>query len=182
MAVVAIRNDFRVVSSAYLRLLTLLPAILIPACDSSSLPFCMMYSAQKLNKQGNNIQPSHTPFPILNRSVVLCKVLTAASWPTNRFLRRQVRSSGISISLKIFQLVIYTVISFSVVNEEVEYIYTHNTHPLISVPMSKLTPRSWFLNIIPHEKNQEFPGQMVDSRTGGGKIQDKPLLLPEINV
>ena len=34
-----------------------LPAILIPACDSSSLSFLMMYSAPKLNKQGDNIQP-----------------------------------------------------------------------------------------------------------------------------
>src|SRR5574341_234914 len=47
----------RVVSSAYLRLLIFLPAILIPACVSSSPAFLMMYSAQKLNKQGDNIQP-----------------------------------------------------------------------------------------------------------------------------
>ena len=47
----------KVVSSAYLRLLIFLPAILIPACASSSLAFHMMYSACKLNKQGDNIQP-----------------------------------------------------------------------------------------------------------------------------
>jgi len=47
----------RVVSSAYLRLLIFLPAILIPACASSSPAFLMMYSAYKLNKQGDNIQP-----------------------------------------------------------------------------------------------------------------------------
>ena len=41
----------RVVSSAYLRLLIFLPAILIPACASYSLAFCMMYSTYKLNKQ-----------------------------------------------------------------------------------------------------------------------------------
>ena len=35
----------RVVSSAYLRLLIFLPAILIPACASSSLEFLMRYSA-----------------------------------------------------------------------------------------------------------------------------------------
>ena len=46
-----------VVSSAYLRLLKFLLAILIPACDSSSLAFHMMYSAYKLNKQGDNMQP-----------------------------------------------------------------------------------------------------------------------------
>ena len=48
----------RVVSSAYLRLLIFLLAILIPAYVSSSLVFCMMYAAYKLNKQGDNIQPS----------------------------------------------------------------------------------------------------------------------------
>ena len=32
-------------------------AILIPACASFSLAFHMMYSAYKLNKQGDNIQP-----------------------------------------------------------------------------------------------------------------------------
>ena len=42
----------RVVSSAYLRLLILLPAILIPACASSSPAFLMMYSAYTINKQG----------------------------------------------------------------------------------------------------------------------------------
>ena len=44
-------------SSAYLRLLIFLPAILIPDCASSSPAFLMMSSAYKLNKQGDNIQP-----------------------------------------------------------------------------------------------------------------------------
>ena len=47
----------RVVSSAYLRLLIFLPAMLIPASASSSPPFLMMYSACKLSKQDDNIQP-----------------------------------------------------------------------------------------------------------------------------
>ena len=50
--------------AAYLRLLLFLPAILIPACASSSLAFCTVYSAYKLNNQGDNIQPWHTPFPV----------------------------------------------------------------------------------------------------------------------
>ena len=50
-------------SSAYLRLLIFLPAILIQACALSSPAFFIMYSAYKLNKQGDNIQPWHTPFP-----------------------------------------------------------------------------------------------------------------------
>ena len=56
-------------SSTYLRLL-IFPAILIPACASSSPAFLMMYSAYKLTKQGDNIQPQWTPFPIWNQSVV----------------------------------------------------------------------------------------------------------------
>ena len=64
----------RVVSSAYLRLLIFLLEILIPACASSSPAFLMMYSAYKLNKQGDSIQ-----------SVVPCPVLTVASWPAYRF-------------------------------------------------------------------------------------------------
>ena len=99
--------DIRVVSSAYLRLLTFLPAILIPACASSSLAFHMMYSVYKLNKQGNNIQLWCTPFPIWNQSVVPCPVLTVASWPAYRFLRRQVRWSDISISLRIFHSLLW---------------------------------------------------------------------------
>ena len=50
-------SAIRVVSSAYLRLLIFLLAILIPACGSSSPAFHMMYSVYKLNKQGDNIQP-----------------------------------------------------------------------------------------------------------------------------
>ena len=72
-------SAIRVVSSAYLRLLKFLTEILIPACVSSSPVFLMMYSAYKFNKQGDNIQPWHTPFPIWNQSVVPCLVLTVAS-------------------------------------------------------------------------------------------------------
>jgi hypothetical protein len=55
-----------VVLSAYLMLLIFLLAILIPASDSSSLEFCMRYSAYMSNKESDSIQPHHTPFPILN--------------------------------------------------------------------------------------------------------------------
>ena len=91
----------RVVSSAYLRLLIFLLAILIPACASSSPAFHMMYFAYKLNKQGDNIQLWCTPFPIWNQSIVPCTVLTVVSWPAYRFLRRQVKWSGIPTSLRI---------------------------------------------------------------------------------
>ena len=92
----------RVVSSAYMRLLIFLPAILIPACVSSSPAFLVMYSAYKLNKQDDNIQPWHSLFLIWNQSVVPCPVITVASWPACWFLKKQVRWSGIPISLRIF--------------------------------------------------------------------------------
>ena len=77
-----------------------------------------MYSACKLNKQDDNIQPWHNPFPIWNQSVVPCPVLTVASWPAYRFLKRQVRWSGIPISFRIFQfIVIYTIKDFGIVNK-----------------------------------------------------------------
>ena len=44
-------------SSVCLRLLIFPQAILIPACASLSLAFHIMYSAYKLNKQSENIQP-----------------------------------------------------------------------------------------------------------------------------
>ena len=52
-------SAIRVVSSACLRLLIFLLVILIPACGSSNPAFHMMYSAYKLNNQGDNIQLWH---------------------------------------------------------------------------------------------------------------------------
>ena len=111
-------SSIRLVSSAYLRLWIFLLAILIPACASSSPAFLMMYSAFKLNKQRGNIQPWRTSFLIWNQSVVPCPVLIVASWSVYRFLRRQVRCSGIPISFRIFQfVVIHTVKGFGIVNK-----------------------------------------------------------------
>jgi len=68
------------------------------------------------NKQGDNIQPWQTPFPILEQSDVSCPVLffffscpvlTATSWPAYRFLRRQVRWSGFPISWQIFHSLLW---------------------------------------------------------------------------
>ena len=79
-----------------------------------------MYSAFKLNKQGDNIQPWHTPFQIWKQSAVLHLILTIASWPACRFIRRQVRWSDIPISWRIFQfVVIHTVEGVGIVNEAV---------------------------------------------------------------
>ena len=56
--------------------------------------------------------------PVLNQSIVPCPVLTVASCPAYRFLRRQVRWSGIPISKNIPQfVVIHTVKGFGIANE-----------------------------------------------------------------
>ena len=81
-------SAIRVVSSAYLKLLIFLPAILIPVCASCSMVFHMMYSTYELNKQNNNAQPCLTPFQIRKQSVISHSGLTVASY---RFLRRQKR-------------------------------------------------------------------------------------------
>ena len=98
----------RVVSSAYLRLLIFLPTILIQPCASSSPAFLIIYSAYKLKKQGDNIQPWHTPFAIWNQSVVPCPVITVASWLAYKFLKRQVRWSGIPMSFRIFHSLLWS--------------------------------------------------------------------------
>ena len=114
-------SAIRVVSFAYLRLLIFLPANLIPACALSSPAFHMMYSAYK---QGDNIQPWCTPFLIWNQSVVSCLIITVASWPAYRFLRRQVRWSGIPISLGIAHSLIYFLL-FQTTWTHISTFYTH---------------------------------------------------------
>ena len=68
-------SAIRVLSSAYLRLLIFLTAILIPTCISPSPAFQVMYSAYELNTQGDGIQSWCTPFPIWNQSIVPCPIL-----------------------------------------------------------------------------------------------------------
>ena len=123
-----------VVSSAYLSLLTFLPAILIPVCASSSPAFHMMYSAYKLNKQGDNIRTICAPFPIWNQSTVPHPVLSIASCPAYRFLRKQIRWSSIPISFRNFDSFFHTVKCFLIVNEaEVELLPSNsiNLHDLL---------------------------------------------------
>ena len=120
---------------------------MIPAYASSSPVFHMMYSAYKLTKQGDNIQPRCTPFPIWKQFVVPCLILTAASWSAYRFLRRQVRWSGIPISLRIFQfIVIHIVNSFGVVNKTEVHVFwsslAFSTIQRMSIVLSKLISAS----------------------------------------
>ena len=108
-------SAIRVVSSAYLRLLIFLPGTLIPACDSSSLAFHMMYSAYKLNKQDDNIQPCHTSSPILES----CPVLTVTSLTRIQVSQETGKAIWYSHLFKNFPqfIVIHTVKGFSIVFE-----------------------------------------------------------------
>ena len=112
-------STIRVVSFAYLRLLIFLLAILTPVYDSPSLAFRMMYSAYKLNKQGDNIQPCHTPFPILNQLVVPCLVLNCCFLTCIQISQETDKVVWCSHLLKNFPqfFVIHTVKGFGIVNE-----------------------------------------------------------------
>ena len=79
------------------------------------LAFHMMHSAYKSNKQSDNMQPWHSPVRIWNQSVVPCPVLTVASWPAYRFLRKQVRWPGIPISWRIFHSLLWSTSSKALV-------------------------------------------------------------------
>ena len=93
-----------VVSSAYLSLLIFLLAILIPAFALPSLAFHTMYFALILNKEVTiySLDVLLSQFGSSLCSKQLEPVLTVPSWPADRFPRKQVRWSGISISLRIF--------------------------------------------------------------------------------
>ena len=105
-------SAIRVVLSEYLRLLVFLPPILITAATG-------WHAAQdrvaRLWGQSWCEQAACWTCWILTQSVVPYRV---ASWPTYRFLRKQVRWSGIPISLRAFHsLSWYTDKGFSVVDE-----------------------------------------------------------------
>ena len=80
----------------------------LDSCDSSSSAFLMTYSVYKLNKQGDNVQPCLTTFPILNKSVFPCKALTVVSWSTYRFFMKQIRWSATPIPPRIFHSLLWS--------------------------------------------------------------------------
>ena len=106
------------VSSAYIMLLIFLLAILTSTCLSSSPAFLLMCSAYKLNKQGDNIWPLCTPFPIWKQSVVLCPVLTCFL----NYIQISQEAGQVVWYYHLFQnfpqfIVIHTVKSFGIVNK-----------------------------------------------------------------
>ena len=88
--------------------------MLIPACASSSPAFLMMYSAYKLNKQGDNIQPFCTPFPIWNSLFFHVQFLTCI-----QVSQEEDQVVWYSHLLKNFPqfIVIHTVKGFGIVNK-----------------------------------------------------------------
>ena len=125
-------------------------AILIPACASSIPAFLMMYSAYKLNKQGDNIHPWRTPFPIWSQSVVPCPVLTFASWPAYRVLRRLRPDKVVWYShlLKNFHscFLIHTVKGFGVVNTAEVDVFFWNS---LAFLMTQQVLETWSLLPLP---------------------------------
>ena len=93
-----------VVSFAYLKLVVFLLANLIPACNSSRPAFILMCSVYKLNKQGDNNTALFYSF--LNPEPVSFSIQGSNS--CLRFLRRQVRWSGILTSLRIFHSLLWS--------------------------------------------------------------------------
>src|SRR6218665_1488086 len=90
-----------VVSSAYLKLFSVLPAIFTPSFASSISAFLIL-SAYRLNKNGDKMQPCRTPFLILNLSVSPNSVLITGDWSSYNPLSSCIRCFGIPISSKVF--------------------------------------------------------------------------------
>src|SRR5574337_1780496 len=109
-------SAIRVVSSVYLRLLIFLPAILIPACVSSSPAFCMMYSAYKLNKQGDTALKYSFP----NFEPVCCS-MSSSNYCFLAHIQVLQKAGKVIWYSHLFQnfpqfIVIHTVRGFSIVN------------------------------------------------------------------
>ena len=96
-------SAIRVVSSVYLRLLRFHPATLIPACVSSSAAFLMMYSAYKLNKQGDNIQPWRKPLTVwitINCGKFWKRWEYQTAWPASWEICMQVRKQQLELDME----------------------------------------------------------------------------------
>ena len=128
----------KVVSSAYLRLLIFLLEILIPAYASSSPAFLMMYSAYKCNKQGDNIQPLHTPLPVWNQSIVPCPVLLLP------YLHTDFSRSRSGISIWCFLTIFYTVDVDSVAQVLFRAFHTERREQISQDGMFRLSHPTFF--------------------------------------
>ena len=78
-----------------------------------------MYSAYKLNKQGDSIQPCHTPFPVLDQVVIPCPSANCCFLTYIQICQETSKVDWYSYLFKNFPqfVVIHTVKGFSVVNK-----------------------------------------------------------------
>ena len=90
----------------------------------------MTYTAYKFNRQRDNIQTWHTPFPMWNQSVVPSPVLTVASQPAHRFFQEAGQVVWYSHLLKNFPqfVVIHTVKGFGIVNKAEVDVFLELSH------------------------------------------------------
>ena len=111
-----------VASSTYLRLLMFLPPILIPACNSSSPAFLVMWSAYRLNKRW---QKTALSYSFLNPEPVSCSIQGSDCWFLTHIQVSQKTSKMVWYFClsKIFPqfIMIHTVKGFSVVDETERY-------------------------------------------------------------
>ena len=118
-------SSIRVVSSAYLRLLIFLLAILIPACGFSSPAFLIMYSAYKLNKPG--WQYTALPYSFCYLEPVCCSMSSSNCCFLTCIQISQEAGQVVWYS-HLFQnfpqfLVIHTVKGFGIVNKADIYVF-----------------------------------------------------------
>ena len=116
-------SALKVVSAAYLRLLIFLLEILIPACASSSPVILMMYSAFKLNKQGEYTALTYTAltysFPDLEP---VCCSLSGSNYCFLTCIQISQEAGKVVWYSHLFQnfpqfIVIHTVKGFGIVNK-----------------------------------------------------------------
>ena len=103
-------SAIRVVSSAYLKLLICLLAVFIPAWASSSPAFHLHISWCTLHISWISRMTIYSLDVILSQfgtSLLFYVASNCCIWPAYKFLRRQVRWSGIPISLRIFHSLLW---------------------------------------------------------------------------
>ena len=139
-----------------------------------------MISPYKLNKQGDNIQPWRTPFPIWNQSVVPCKVLIVASWLAYRILRRQVGWSGIPISFKIFHNLLWSIQSKALASSMKQMCFWNS----LAFSMIQRTLIIWCLVLLPFQNLVYTSGisQFTDSWSLTWRLLSITLLACEMNA
>ena len=93
-------SAIKVVSSAYLRLLIFLSAIMIPACDSSSLAFCIMHISYMS-------RVTALTYSFLNYEPMQCSMSSSKCCFLPCIQDSQVKWTDIPISLRIFQFVAF---------------------------------------------------------------------------